>query len=215
MPAKAPALSKEKQTLILNAAQKRFAVYGLGKVTMDEIAADIGMGKASLYYYFPTKDHLFRSVIAREQMEFMERLQAVLRLDISAGEKLRRYTEQRLTYIKTLLNLQFLSFDSYFSPKPLIRDLFESFAAEEQKRLTEVIREGKRTGEFEVKSPEITATLLLHILQGLRLRMLKATQFSKVSDAESDTLAKETRLAVNVFLHGINKTKSPLKAERA
>ena len=49
-------LSTEKQAVILDAARKRFAYYGFSKVTMDEIAADIGMGKASLYYYFPTKE---------------------------------------------------------------------------------------------------------------------------------------------------------------
>jgi len=205
MASKAPALSCEKETLILDAALKRFAVYGLGKVTMDEIAADLGMGKASLYYYFPTKDHLFRAVIAREQAGFMERLQAVLQEDIPASEKLKRYAEQRLEYIKTLLNLQFLNLNSYFAPKPFIRDLFESFALEEQKRLTEIIRGGKRSGEFDVKSSEAMAALLLHALQGLRLRLWKASQFSESDGVESETLAREMKLLVNVFVNGMRK----------
>jgi TetR/AcrR family transcriptional repressor of mexJK operon len=215
MTTKAPALTGEKETLILDAAQKRFATYGPGKVTMDEIAADVGMGKASLYYYFPTKEHLFRSVIAREQTEFLNRLKDILSRDICASEKLKLYTEQRLEYIKTLLNLQFLNLSSYLNPKPIFRDLFESFSAEEQKRLTDVIREGKRNGEFDVKSPEATATLLLHVLQGLRLRMLKGTRLSDVHEIPSEELAREMRLVVEVFVNGIRKIKTPLKAERA
>ena len=42
---------KEKE--ILEAARSRFAHYGYSKVTMEEIALDVEMGKASLYYYFP------------------------------------------------------------------------------------------------------------------------------------------------------------------
>ena len=36
---------------ILNAAQRMFGQYGLTKTTMTEIATEVGMGKASLYYY--------------------------------------------------------------------------------------------------------------------------------------------------------------------
>jgi TetR/AcrR family transcriptional regulator len=45
-------IARRRQTkaLILEAAQRQFARYGLSKVTMDEIAEEVGMGKASLYY---------------------------------------------------------------------------------------------------------------------------------------------------------------------
>jgi len=59
--------SNDKEELILNAAQRRFASYGYSKVTMDEIAEDVGMAKASLYYYFPTKEVIFRSIVLHEQ----------------------------------------------------------------------------------------------------------------------------------------------------
>lgn len=62
---------KEKEIIL--AARKRFAYYGFSKVTMDEIAADIGMAKASLYYYFPTKVDLFIAVVTEEQDQFIER----------------------------------------------------------------------------------------------------------------------------------------------
>ena len=47
-------LTRDKEEVILRSAQRRFASFGYSKVTMDEIAEDIGMAKASLYYYFPT-----------------------------------------------------------------------------------------------------------------------------------------------------------------
>ncbi|HEY4784669.1 MAG TPA: helix-turn-helix domain-containing protein, partial [Bacteroidales bacterium] len=51
----------EKLEVILKAAQKRFGLYGLEKTTMKEIASDMGMSKAALYYYFPDKEGLFKA----------------------------------------------------------------------------------------------------------------------------------------------------------
>lgn len=53
--------TKEKEQAILKAARERFAQFGFNKSTMDEIASDVELGKASLYYYFPAKEDLFRA----------------------------------------------------------------------------------------------------------------------------------------------------------
>ena len=62
-------MKKTKQQIIIDAARDRFAHFGFSKVTMDEIASDVELGKASLYYYFPTKEELFKAVITLEQDE--------------------------------------------------------------------------------------------------------------------------------------------------
>ena len=57
----------EKINLIVNAAQKRFGVFGLLKTTMQEIASDLCLSKGLLYYYFPGKEHLYKAVVEKEQ----------------------------------------------------------------------------------------------------------------------------------------------------
>ena len=69
---------KGKEFLIIEAARKRFAHYGFTKVTMDEIASDVEMGKASLYYYFPTKEELFNSFLVQEMNEFKKNIMIIL-----------------------------------------------------------------------------------------------------------------------------------------
>jgi len=208
MPEDTRSLLPEKETLILDAAQRRFAVYGLNKVTMDEIASDIGMGKASLYYYFPTKEDLYKGVIQREQREFLRRLQEILPLDISAGDKLKRYVEQRLSYFAELVNLQLLSMHSWINTRPLFRDLFESFASQELKYLTEILRVGRKSGEFDVRSPETTALLILHALQGLRLRAARAAEFQMHHGEISKEVEREMRQFVELLLRGLCKISS-------
>lgn len=50
---------------ILRAARAAFAEKGLAGARVEEIAAEAGITKATLYHHFPTKDDLFRDVLAR------------------------------------------------------------------------------------------------------------------------------------------------------
>lgn len=53
----------QKQEAIIEAAIKRFAHFGVAKTTMTEIATDLSLSKASLYYYFPDKLNLYAAVL--------------------------------------------------------------------------------------------------------------------------------------------------------
>lgn len=64
---------KKKQ--ILEAAYKRFSHYGYSKTTMNEIAGDLSISKASLYYYFPDKSQLYAGVIRKLSDEYLALLQ--------------------------------------------------------------------------------------------------------------------------------------------
>ena len=63
-------VNKAKLETILEAAGKRIATHGFEKTTMQEIATDLEISKAALYYYFPDKESLFSAVVEREMEEF-------------------------------------------------------------------------------------------------------------------------------------------------
>ena len=48
---------------ILFTAQEKFFNQGFSKVTVDEIASDLGMSKKTIYKFFPSKDEMMRAVI--------------------------------------------------------------------------------------------------------------------------------------------------------
>lgn len=58
---------KEQRSLrkksILEGALKVFKIHGIEKTTMDEIAIESGFGKATLYYYFTSKDEVFIAIM--------------------------------------------------------------------------------------------------------------------------------------------------------
>jgi TetR/AcrR family transcriptional regulator len=204
MGTKNPELTTEKEDLILAAAHRRFITYGYSKVTMDEIAEDIGMGKASLYYYFPTKDDIFRRIIEREQGVFVGRLQEMLAKKMSASAKLRAYFRLRVNYSNQLFSLSWHNRQLWPSMKPMFKDLFESLALEEERLLTQLLRDGKHAKEFNLPSCEKLAQLIIHILQGLRTRLFHTDHAAQTSESVHQVLERETASFVELLLYGIS-----------
>jgi TetR/AcrR family transcriptional regulator len=195
--------TKEKEQVILKAARERFAQYGFAKVTMDEIAADVEMGKASLYYYFPTKKDLFGAVITQEQSQFISTIENILAKDISVSQKLVEYVEERIGVFQELLNLGTLNVHSYFDKKSIYKSLFENFHAQELKLMEKLIEEGKQNGEFKKSLPEEVPQLILHILQGLRVRVLRQLKGRSNDNKYVNQLKKEMSLFIRIFIEGI------------
>jgi len=52
----------EVESRILNNARDLFFRYGLKNVTMDEIAADLGMSKKTLYEFYPNKKEIINRI---------------------------------------------------------------------------------------------------------------------------------------------------------
>jgi AcrR family transcriptional regulator len=204
-PLSLPTLTQEKESLILDAAQDRFARFGFSKVTMDEIAEDIGMAKASLYYYYPTKEYIFRAVIKREQEVFLQQTAVIVDKPCEAGRKLTDYVRRRIDLGRQLHNLSALNAKLWQNMKPGFRDLFAAFAQEELQLITRILREGKKSGEFSIHAPEKTAEMLLHVLHGLRLRLTQASQFQGDERLDFDGFEKETDLLMETVLHGMKK----------
>jgi TetR/AcrR family transcriptional regulator len=192
----------DKQSVILDAAQKRFSHYGLTKVTMDEIAADCGISKAALYYYFSTKEDIFRQVIAREQQEFIHLVEAISKSTTTADKKLQNYFQHYLDFFNELLNLKIISVNTDII-HPMMRDLFRQFAEKELAFLETILHEGKKSGEFAIDSPRKTASLLLHLLQGLRMRFFKTVRHRDLEENDQITFEQEIKLFAKIFHKGV------------
>jgi TetR/AcrR family transcriptional repressor of mexJK operon len=198
-------LTKDKSEQIIEAARKRFAIYGFSKVTMDEIALDMEMGKASLYYYFPTKESLFEEVIKKEQDEFIKEIECLLNKNISSSEKLKHYVIERLDYFQELINLGMLGVNSMFEVKSLFRKLFHDFEMNEIKLLKQIIDEGISKGEFKKNLSNETPQVILYILQGLRLRTIRDIKLQKLDSKSLKHLKNEMVIVIDLFINGIKK----------
>ena len=55
-------MENDRKNEIIEAAKKRFA-KGYSPTSMDDIARDVGITKASLYYFFKGKEEIFSAII--------------------------------------------------------------------------------------------------------------------------------------------------------
>ncbi len=191
-----------RQVAILKAAQRRFAQFGHSKVTMDEIAADVGMGKASLYYYYPTKEDLFRAVIDHEQAEFLALMEPILEENATSSEKLRRYLERRMRHFQDFVNLSSLSMSVFSQADSVMGELFRILTKHDYRMIESILAEGVRRNEFTPIDVNATASLVVHLLQGLRLRLLKRLG-THVQEEDYAELKRDQELLSALLVRGL------------
>ena len=123
--------SKRKQQIII-AAANRFARHGLGKTTLDEIAHDVRIGKATIYHYFESKDELFFASLKWEADQFIEDIKAIFNNEeLVVGERMLEYISYKEnidTRYKLLFNLllQLVEDDSFEKERKILTQMLTS-----------------------------------------------------------------------------------------
>jgi TetR/AcrR family transcriptional regulator len=195
----------DKLEVILAAAQKRFAHYGLIKTSMNEIADDIGMSKASLYYYFKDKEAIFQEVIKKEQQEFIGQIEKIMIKDVNASELLIAYVKNRLSYFKVFLNLSKLNSDTLKNVKPVFAQLFQQFKEEETALVKKIIEKGIKAGEFEKTNMNEHAELFISLVQSLRSNLILRKGLENLDKKDFQLLEKQLISVAKIFSKGIKK----------
>lgn len=204
---------ERKVDFILKSAQKRLGLYGYEKTTMQEIAADISMSKASLYYYFPDKESLFKAVIENEQKEFSNLIERRIAEMIDADFMIMELVELRHTLFRKFLNLSKFRLADNHKMKPLLKDLYDRMRAIEIEILTTIFNKGKETGIFQFEDAAEIAILFSDLLQGIRLMEMKRMSSLEMTTAGNDNLIKKLRKTTSLFINGLkyNKILKPIK----
>jgi TetR/AcrR family transcriptional repressor of mexJK operon len=193
----------QKKDAIIEAALKRFAHFGVAKTTMNEIAHDLAISKASLYYYFPDKISLYaevlKSIIEREAEKESKDLQK----DKDPIKTVLHFLEKRTEFIIKYYNIvEFLKVGSPGLPVEL-QPLFTHIREKEIKRIASIIDSGKMLNIFNVKSSKSIAELYYDCLEGYRYTILsRHTQFFPDKQQFQDILKKEKEFSV-IFFNGL------------
>jgi AcrR family transcriptional regulator len=193
----------DKAGLIISAAQKLFGVYGAEKTSMREIADDLHMSKASIYYYFPDKENLYKAVLEKEQNVFLETLEKDIRHNPDPAECLMRYALKRLSYFKYLVNLGRIRPVSIPDFKPLIGESFRVFREKEKIIVMQILGEGKEKGQFRIENTYETASLFLDILRGLRSVFINNKKLFSIDNKEYKELSHQVAAATDIFIKGL------------
>jgi AcrR family transcriptional regulator len=186
--------------VILDAADRLLARYGYRKMTMEDLAHEVGIGKGTIYLHFRSKEDLVLSHIDRLISRLKERLTQIARGAGAPAERLRQMLVTRVLfrfdgvqhYTESLSDLL-----AAIRPALLVRRE-RHFEAEAQ-IFAEVLHEGQRDGTFapSVNAPAAARTLLL-ATNALLPYSLSPVELGQRKDVERAA----TQIA-DLMLHGL------------
>lgn len=173
---------------ILNATDRLLARYGYKKMTIDDLAQEVGIGKGTVYLHFASKEEIALSHIDRIIERMKERLQEISAADAPPDERLREMLLTRVLF-------RFDSVQHYTqSLNDLLADLRPRLLArrrryfeEEAQIFAEVLAEGDKVEIFAVSDALKTAEALLMATNSLLPYSLNTKELGERSEIEDRT----------------------------
>jgi AcrR family transcriptional regulator len=89
----------EKAARILDAAEALLVRFGYRRTTVDDVARAAGVGKGTVYLYWPSKMELVATVLARQSAEMLAEQRAVVRADPA---EVRLHRSMRRTFLQIM-----------------------------------------------------------------------------------------------------------------
>ena len=147
----------ERQAAILDALTRLAATHGFANVTMDELADEVGISKATLYQHFKSKDEMLAALIAAHTARFVAWMAQTV--DLPPIERLRhvvRYLmDEHMTPLRSLIQREDLLPTLERHPE-LIAKHHEMIA-----QLNAIIVEGQRVGQI---APDLAPPVIIRVM---------------------------------------------------
>ena len=170
---------------ILNATDRLLARFGYKKMTIDDLAQEVGIGKGTVYLYFASKEEIALSHIDRIIERMKERLQEIASQDAPPDERLREMLLTRVLYRFDSVQHYTQSLNDLLAAiRPRLLARRKRHFEEEAQIFAEVLREGNKIGAFAASDPLGTARTLLLATNSLLPYSLNTKELGERSEIE-------------------------------
>ena len=138
---------------ILGAAHGHFRRHGYGKTTVSDLARDIGVSKAYIYKFFDSKQGIGQAICASLLDQILAEVKKAVDDGGSATQKLRSLVETMTSSTLAVCFADRKLFDLAVYSCAEKWPSSQAYIAQIHVILAEIIAEGRKTGEFERKTP--------------------------------------------------------------
>ena len=195
-----PDVSVERKSQIIDAASQVFTERGFSAARMDDIAAESGLSKGTLYWYFESKEAIIISILDRVFDWETAHLRDILANEDTAQQKLEAIVETTindLNKVKPLMPI-FIEFWSLSIRNKKINKAIKRYYQQFVDVIEPVIEQGVEEGDFRSVPVRETAISLGAIFEGT---ILMWAYFSDELDFEH-----QFRNNLDLMLSGLSKT---------
>jgi AcrR family transcriptional regulator len=176
---------------IYHAALKVFAEYGFKKATIEDIAAEIGTAKSSLYFYIKDKRDLYDKAVAYGFMQWQGKVRAAIAAESDAAQQFHVMAHKAYEYLSKDRPLRkiLLRDPSLFPIYPSAEDPYTDINRASIELLKQVLKRGIDEGSFRPVDIEAVAPLLFSFYAML---------------IQKTYMVPETHIAKSMFASGID-----------
>lgn len=185
-------LSRQK---IQEAVVRLLSRGGAAEPTMEQVAAEAGVAKGTLYLYFKDKRALLASVKETALRPMREELFGLLESEAPPSERIERFVRRHLGYFEERRGLFRVLLWERQPPAAHLERRRSSGYRLVVERVGTVLREGMQRGEFRSLDPHKVAAMLLEADIALIQQRLWGASPGPVDE--------DARLLVEVFLRGL------------
>lgn len=190
---------KTTRDAILDATDRLLARYGYKKMTIDDLAAEVGIGKGSVYLHFKSKKEIALSHIDR----------TIARLKLSLDKMVASKASPEVRIKKMLVERVMTRFDSVqhhmqslnellAQLRPQLLERRRRYFEEEARIFAKVLAEGKASGVFKIKDPIETGRTLIDATNSLLPYSLSALELGDRTEVE-----KKAGRVADLVLNGL------------
>lgn len=181
---------------LVQAARQVFMRYGFKKTALDDIAKEARKGKSTIYYYFKSKDEIFKAVIEAESEIRNQTIDEQVSAVEDPQQKLRTYIFVRLLSLKKVDNYYEAIKNDLLDNLYFINSLRIKHLDSEVTFVKNLLQEGIDKGVYTIQNPELTARTLVTLLQGFEVPLIQ----KNLTDEE---IQKSIDEMLNILFHGI------------
>ena len=196
---RAIAIREDIEDVILDAADRLLARYGYRKMTMEDLAQEVGIGKGTIYLHFRSKEELVLSHIDRLVDRLKEQLRSIAQSDKQSAERLRLMLLARVMFrFDGVQHYTESLSDLLAAIRPALLARRNRHFEDEARIFAEVLTDGQKAGVFTFTDALSTAHTLLLATNALLPYSLSAAQLGKRRDVE-----KAASRIADLILHGL------------
>lgn len=193
-----------KREKILEAAYQRFLHYGYSKTTMNEIAGDLSMSKALLYYYFPDKSELYMAVMRKLAADYLAILQS--RVDTFEGLRDAFLFQVNTHHDFIVANYNFfdqIRLNEQNLPDNIWTIVNDIRRAEAQMLIATIQVETEKGNIQPVDNPGQVVEVFLDALQGIKVGAMMMKKINFPQKEHLDEIHTKRLLLIDIFVKGL------------
>lgn len=177
-------ITKTRQKLV-EVARELFARKGLEATTMNDIAANSGKGRRTLYTYFRNKEEIYAAVIETELERLSERIDEVANIEAEPEQKVLTLIYTHLSVIKEVVTRNGSLRAEFFRNIWLVEKVRRQFDEEERNILRRVLEEGIARAKFRIDNVNLMADIIHYSVKGLEVPYIYDRLGEGLTDADT------------------------------